>query len=315
MSSIAEQVYSHSTIHSQRIELALNPITDALKAVSRFVRTKPLGSFGGFLVLLVLVAAIFADQIAPYPYDFGKAAERMQGPSWQHIMGTDNLGRDMFSRVVYGSRTSVAVGFGAVLVGMGLATILGILSGYLGGMFDLIVQRFIDIWIAFPALVLVIAIVSIFSATNTNSVASIGIVAITLGLLVAASSSRIVRSAVIAMRHQPWMEAAHCVGCQEWRIILRYVLPNVFPTILVLASVQLGGAILAESTLSFLGFGVKPPMPAWGSMLSGSGRQYFLVSPWLAIWPGLAISIAVFGFNMFGDALRDVLDPRLRGSR
>lgn len=314
MSQSAAQL-SHTLLQSKRIESAWIPIGGSLKAVSRFARTKPLGAFGAFLVFLLFLAAIFADQIAPYPYDAGRAADRMQGPSWQHIMGTDNLGRDMFSRVVYGSRTSVAVGFGAVLVGMGLATILGILSGYLGGTFDLILQRFVDIWIAFPALVLLIAIVSIFSTTNTSSIASIGIVAVTLGLLTAASSSRIVRSAVIAMRHQPWMEAARCVGCQEWRIALRYVLPNVLPTILVLATVQLGGAILAESTLSFLGFGVKPPMPAWGSMLSGNGRQYFLVAPWLAIWPGLAISVAVFGFNMFGDALRDVLDPRLRGSK
>jgi peptide/nickel transport system permease protein len=302
-------------VQGGRIDFSLIPRSVPRNAAWRFVRTKPLGTFGAFLVLLVFVAAVFADQIAPYPYDAGKAADRMQGPSPQHIMGTDNLGRDMFSRVVYGSRTSVAVGFGAVLVGIGLATILGTLSGYIGGTFDLILQRFIDIWIAFPALVLLIAIVSIFSATTTNSVTSVAIVAVTLGLLTAANSSRIVRGTVIAMRHQPWMESARCVGCQEWRILLRYVLPNIFPTILVLATVQLGAAILAESTLSFLGFGVKPPMPAWGSMLSGNGRQYFLVAPWLAIWPGLAISTAVFGFNMFGDALRDVLDPRMRGSK
>ncbi len=315
MSSVAEQVTAPSTLPLQRFKSLPNVSGGARQAIARFVRAKPLGTFGAFLVALVFITALFADLIAPYPYDEGKGDARLQGSSFQHIMGTDNIGRDMFSRIVYGSRVSVAVGFGAVLVGTGLAMIMGILSGYFGGKFDLLFQRLIDIWIAFPALVLLIAIVSIFTTRNTDSITSIGIVAITLGILVAANSSRVVRSAVIAVRHQLWMESARAVGCSDWRIVLLHVFPNVFPTILVLATVQLGGAILAESTLSFLGFGVKPPMPAWGSMLSGSGRQYFLAAPWLAIWPGLAISLAVFGFNMFGDALRDVLDPRLRGTR
>jgi peptide/nickel transport system permease protein len=201
-----------------------------------------------------------------------------------------------------------------VLIGTGLATLLGVVSGYFGGTFDLLFQRLIDIWIAFPALVLLISLVTILTTRDTDPVASIGIVAVTLGVIVAASSSRVVRSAVIGIRAMPYIEAARCVGCGHARIIARYVLPNVFPTVLILATVQLGGAILAESTVSFLGFGVKPPMPAWGSMLAGSGQAYFLVAPGLAIWPGLAISLAVFGFNMLGDALRDVLDPRLRGT-
>lgn len=315
MSTLAEQLQSRPGIQFNPVASAVDSKNGARRAITRFVRTKPLGTFGAFLVLLLFIAAIFAEQIAPYPYDVGQSDERMQGPSLQHILGTDNIGRDLFSRIVYGSRVSIAIGFGAVLVGTGLAMIMGILSGYLGGKFDLFFQRLIDIWIAFPALVLLIAIVSIFTTRNTDSINSIVIVAVTLGILVAANSSRVVRSAVISVRNQSWMESARAVGCHDWRIVVRHVLPNVFPTILVLATVQLGGAILAESTLSFLGFGVKPPMPAWGSMLSGSGRQYFLVAPWLAIWPGLAISLAVFGFNMFGDALRDVLDPRLRGSR
>lgn len=279
-----------------------------------FARRKPLGAVGAVLVVLFILTAIFAQQIAPYAYDVGKGTDRFQGPSLHHLLGTDNLGRDMFSRIVYGARISVAVGFGAVFVGTGLAAILGIISGYFGGWFDLIFQRVIDAWIAFPALVLLACLVTIMTTRATSSVASIVIVAITLGLVVAGGSSRVVRSAVIGIRDMPYMEAARCAGCNDLRIILRYVLPNVLAPILILATVQLGGAILAESTLSFLGFGVKPPMPAWGSMLAGSGRQYFLVAPWLAIWPGLAISLAVFGFNMLGDALRDVLDPRLRGS-
>lgn len=280
-----------------------------------FCRRKPLGTVGAAIILLLLVTAIFAQQIAPYAYDVGQGANRLQGPSLRHLLGTDNLGRDMFSRIVYGARISVAVGFGAVFVGTGLATILGVISGYFGGLFDLLLQRLIDAWIAFPALVLLAVLVTVATTRDTGAVTSIVIVAVTLGLIVAGGSSRVVRSAVVGVRQMPYIEAARCIGCGDLHIILRYILPNVLAPILILATVQLGGAILAEATLSFLGFGVKPPMPAWGSMLAGSGQQYFLIAPWLAIWPGLAISLAVFGFNMLGDALRDELDPRLRGSR
>jgi peptide/nickel transport system permease protein len=278
-----------------------------------FARRKPLGAIGGVIVLLFIFTAIFADQIAPYAYDAGTGSPRLQGATGKHWMGTDNIGRDMFSRIVYGSRISIAVGFGAVLVGTGLATVLGIVSGYFGGKFDLILQRVIDAWIAFPAIVLLAFLVTILTSRNTSATTSVAIVAVTLGLVVTGSSSRVIRSSVISIRDMPYMEAARCIGASDTRIILRYVLPNVLAPILILATVQLGGAILAESTLSFLGFGVKPPMPAWGSMLAGNGRQYFEQAPHLAIWPGLAISLAVFGFNMLGDALRDVLDPRLRG--
>jgi peptide/nickel transport system permease protein len=286
------------------------------KTTRRFLRTKPLGTFGAAIVLAFMLLALLALLgIMPYPYDEGKGANRLEGPSAAHWLGTDNLGRDMFSRIEFGSWISVRVGFGAVFVGTGVATLIGLLSGYIGGRFDLLIQRLIDIWIAFPPLVLLITIVTIFTSVNTDPEVSIFIVAATIGSLTAAGASRVVRSAVLTIRHQPYMEAARCVGCGDWRIILRYVLPNVFAPIIILATTQLGGAILIESTLSFLGFGVRPPMPAWGSMLSGSGRQFFLVAPMLAIWPGLAISLLVFGFNMFGDALRDVLDPRLRGGR
>jgi len=289
--------------------------TRPLMALWRFARNKPLGAIGGMIVLILILTALFAQQIAPYAYDAGKGADRLQGSSLRHLLGTDNLGRDMFSRIVYGARISVEVGFGAVLVGTGLAAILGIISGYFGGLFDLLFQRFIDAWIAFPALVLLACLVTILSTKKTSSTSSIVIVAIVLGLIVAGGSTRVVRSAVIGIRDMPYMESARCVGCNHMRIIFRYVLPNVLAPIIILATVQLGGAILAESTLSFLGFGVKPPMPAWGSMLATSGQQFFLRAPMLAIWPGVAISLAVFGFNMLGDALRDVLDPRLRGSR
>lgn len=289
------------------------PWSQFFGTLGRFIRRKPLGAIGGVIVLILIVTAIFADQIAPYEYDAGTGSDRLQGASAQHLMGTDNIGRDMFSRIVFGSRISIAVGFGAVIVGTGLATILGILSGYFGGKFDLILQRIIDAWIAFPAIVLLAFLVTILTSRETSATVSVAIVAVTLGLVVTGSSSRVIRSAVLSIRDMPYMEAARCIGASDFRIIMRYVLPNVLAPILILATVQLGGAILAESTLSFLGFGVKPPMPAWGSMLAGNGRQFFEQAPHLAIWPGVAISLAVFGFNMLGDALRDVLDPRLRG--
>ena len=278
----------------------------------RFIRRKPLGAIGGAIVLILILTAIFADQIAPFAYDAGTGSDRLQGSSAKHWMGTDNIGRDMFSRIVYGSRISIAVGFGAVFVGTGLATVLGIVSGYFGGKFDLILQRVIDAWIAFPAIVLLVFLVTILTSRNTSATTSVVIVAVTLGFVVTGSSSRVIRSSVISIRDMPYMEAARCIGASDLRIILRYVLPNVLAPVMILATVQLGGAILAESTLSFLGFGVKPPMPAWGSMLAGNGRQFFEQAPHLAIWPGIAISLAVFGFNMLGDALRDELDPRLR---
>ena len=315
MTSLAEQLKSQSAVSDSLYAKAFAQRSNRFKAMQRFFRQKPLGAFGAILIAVFILMAIFADRIAPYPYDECKGCPLRQAPSGEFVLGTDNLGRDMFSRIVYGSRISVTVGFLAVLVGTGLATLLGILSGYWGGKFDLFLQRFIDIWISIPALILLIVMISIFTTRNTDSISSVILVAITLGVLVAAGSSRVVRSAVIGIRHMPFMEAARAAGCPDWRIIMRYVLPNVFAPILILATTQLGAAILAESTLSFLGYGVKPPMPAWGSMLSGNGRQYFLIAPWLAIWPGLAISLAVFGFNMFGDALRDVLDPRLRGTR
>jgi peptide/nickel transport system permease protein len=309
----AEQMKRVATARTREQMAARGPWAQAFTVLWRFMRNKPLGAIGGVIVLLLIVMAIFADVIAPYAYDEGSGVDRLQGPSAQHLLGTDNLGRDMFSRIVYGSRISIAVGFGAVIVGTGLATVLGIISGYFGGKFDLILQRVIDAWIAFPAIVLLAFLVTVMTSRNTGPKVSVAVVAVTLGLVVTGSSSRIIRSVVISIRDMPYMEAARCIGASDTRIILRYVLPNVLAPVLILATVQLGGAILAESTLSFLGFGVRPPMPAWGSMLAGSGSSFFVVAPHLAIWPGVAISLAVFGFNMLGDALRDVLDPRLRG--
>ena len=273
-----------------------------------FVARKPLGAIGGALVLLLLVVAAAAPVLAPYPYDVGNAAVRLQGPSLAHPFGTDANGRDMLSRIIWGAQISVTVGFGAVLISTVLAVTVGIVSGYFGGWLDLTVQRLVDIWISFPALVLLISLVAV-AGPGLWSVTAI------LGILLAPGTSRVVRSAVISIRHLPYIESASCIGAGHSRVLLKYILPNVLAPIIVLATVQLGTAILAESTLSFLGYGVPPPHPAWGGMLSGTGRAFMLQSPWLSIWPGLAISLAVFGFNMLGDALRDELDPRLRGSR
>jgi peptide/nickel transport system permease protein len=273
-----------------------------------FMTRKPLGAIGGALVLLLLVVAAAAPVLAPYPYDVGEASVRLQGPSLAHPFGTDASGRDMLSRVIWGARISVTVGFGAVAISTVMAIAVGVVSGYFGGWVDLLVQRLVDIWISFPALVLLISLVAV-AGPGLWSVTAI------LGILLAPGTSRVVRSAVISIRHLPYIESASCIGAGHTRVILKYVLPNVFAPIIVLATVQLGTAILAESTLSFLGYGVPPPHPAWGGMLSGTGRAFMLQSPWLSIWPGLAISLAVFGFNMLGDALRDELDPRLRGSR
>jgi peptide/nickel transport system permease protein len=277
-----------------------------LRTLTRFLRKKPMGAFGAVLIVLFLGLAVGAQWLAPYPYDVGNAAERLQGPSLTHPFGTDANGRDLLSRVIWGARVSVTIGFGAVALSTLVAVVVGVSSGYFGGWVDLLVQRLVDVWISFPALVLLVSLVAILGPGLWSTT-------LVLGILLAPGTARVVRGAVIAMREQPYIESARCAGAGHARIVRSYVLPNVSAAILVLATTQLGVAVLAESTLSFLGYGVPPPFPTWGSMLSGTGRAFMLQSPWLSIWPGLAISAAVFGFNMLGDALRDVLDPRLRG--
>jgi peptide/nickel transport system permease protein len=277
-----------------------------LTELARFCVRKPLGALGGVVVLLLIALALGADWIAPYPYDQTISGARMQPPSTRFWMGTDNLGRDVWSRVVYGARVSVTVGLGAVLLGVTLATLIGITSGYFAGRYDLVVQRVVDAWQSFPFLVLILSLMAVLGPGISN-------VILALGLAGAAGASRVIRGATLGVVHNAYVEAARALGCGHLRIIIRYVLPNVAATIIVLATIGLGSAILSESALSFLGFGVPPPYPSWGAMLSGSGRSYMFRAPWMALWPGLAISVAVYGFNMLGDALRDVLDPRLRG--
>jgi len=278
-----------------------------ITTVGKFARRKPLGAMGAVIVGAMLVMAVFAERIAPYGYDDSIRGARMKAPSAAHWLGTDNLSRDMWSRIVYGARVSISVGFLTVTLAVLAATAVGVSSAYFGGAWDLIVQRVVDAWLSFPYLIIILSVMAVLGPGLLNVVLS-------LALLLAATNSRVIRGATLTAMQQTYVEAARAMGCGHARIIVRHLLPNVTATIIILATIGLGAVILAESALSFLGFGVPPPHPSWGGMLSGSGRTYMLRAPWMAIWPGAAISLAVFGFNMLGDALRDVLDPRLRGS-
>jgi peptide/nickel transport system permease protein len=272
--------------------------------VLRFGRRKPLGAIGGVIILALLVMAVFADRIAPHAYD--ESVARMKPPSAQFWMGTDNLGRDVWSRVVYGARISVTVGFATVALGTLLAIVIGVSSAYVGGTYDILIQRVVDAWISFPALVIILSLLAALGPGLLNLIFALSIIG-------AAGTSRVIRGATLSVMQNPYVEAARAVGAGHARILLLYVLPNIMATIIILATIGLGTVILAESALSFLGFGVPPPYPSWGGMLSGSGRTFMYHAPWMALFPGAAISLAVFGFNMLGDGLRDVLDPRLRG--
>jgi len=278
------------------------------RAVLRFARQKPLGALGAIIVVAMLVMTLFAEQIAPYAYDETIRGARMKPPSSAHWLGTDNLSRDMWSRIVYGARVSVTVGFATIALAIAVATAIGVSSAYFGGAYDLVVQRVVDAWLSFPYLIIILSVMAVLGPGRANLIVSVAIIA-------AATNSRVIRGAALTVMQHHFVEAARAMGCGHARIIVRHILPNVAATIIILATIGLGTVILAESALSFLGFGVPPPYPSWGAMLSGSGRTNMLRAPWMAIWPGVAISLAVFGFNMLGDALRDVLDPRLRGGR
>jgi|SRR3990172_7051648 len=277
-----------------------------------FARRQPLGTFGLLIVLLLVLAAIFAGQIAPYNPDQIHLRNRLEGSSGEFWLGTDATGKDIFSRLVYGARISMMVGFGAVAIGTTGAALLGIVSGFLGGAADKVIQRFVDAWQAMPGLIILITFLGI--ARRMPNVNILLAMVLAIGILSIAGSSRVIRAQVLTIKNQPYVEAARCMGAGNARIIWNCVVPNVFPLMLVSMTVALGGVILAEASLSFLGFGPAGE-PSWGQMLSVDGREYMRVQPGLAIWPGVCIALAVFGFNVFGDALRDTLDPRLRGSR
>ena len=271
------------------------------------LRRKPLGAGGGVVLLVMIGLALFAEGVAPYSYDDADVFARLRSSSATHWLGTDNLGRDLLSRLIYGARVSMAVGFGGVVLGLLGAGLVGLPSGYLGGRLDLVVQRFVDAFMCFPLLLVALTTMALLGPGLLN-------VILTLGFVLAVRDSRVIRGAVLAVKENLFFEAARALGAPHRRIVLRHVLPNVFAPILVLATVNLGAVILIEAALSFLGFGVPPPRPSWGGMLSSAGLVHMLRAPWLALWPGVALSLAVFAANMLGDALRDVLDPHLRAS-
>ncbi len=274
----------------------------------RFARRQPIGAFSAAVLVLLVFVAIFADVIAPYSPTRNNVGESLISPSTDHFFGTDQFGRDLFSRVVHGARISLYVGLGATFGAAACATILGAVSGYLGGVFDYIVQRFVDASQALPPLVMLIAILVVLEPSVTN-------VIIALAARGALSLSRVIRGAVIGIRAFPFIDAARAMGASTPRILLRHILPNIFPVVVVLMSTSIGGYIVAEASLSFLGFGVPPPTPSWGGIMSAEGRLYMIVQPWILVFPTIALSLVVYVMNMFGDALRDELDPRLRGSR
>jgi peptide/nickel transport system permease protein len=276
--------------------------------ILKFARAKPLGAVGGAIILVMVLAAIFAPWIGTTDYKKISAREKLQTPSSEHWFGTDQLGRDMYSRIVYGARASLYVGIVGTVLGVFIGSFIGLVSGYFGGKLDMVLMRFTDAVQAFPGLILALAIVAALGPGLSKA-----FIAISVTLL--ARPARVVRGSVLSAKAMPWVEAAHTVGASDGRIMFRHILPNVFAPIMVLASLVLGIAILIEASLSYLGLGVLPPTPAWGSMLNQASAGYFETHPYLAIIPGAAISLAVFGFNLFGDALRDVLDPRLRGSQ
>ena len=277
----------------------------------RFCRTKPLGAFGAVVVIILVAMAFFPGIFStqdPNPSP-PPLAERYQGPSASHWFGTDSFGRDMYTRLVYGARTSITIGFGVVFISSILAAFLGVVSGYFGGWADMLIQRLVDIGIALPGLIFIILVVT----TLQDLPVTLRII-MPVGVLIALGSSRVIRGAAISAKQNQYVEAARVIGATDSRIIARHVLPNVMAVVIVGASIQIGGAVLIESALSYLGYGIPPPTPSWGRMLNES-RQQLSNYPHLVIFPTLAIFMTVYSFNMLGDALRDVLDPRLRGSR
>jgi len=276
-----------------------------VRALWTTMRRKPLGAVSALLIAVIVLTAVFANVLAPYDPLDADPTIRLARPSAAHPFGTDDIGRDVFSRIIHGSRISLWVGLLAVGIGTAVGMVIGLACGYWEGRLDMILQRVMDAVQAIPGLVLALAIVSVLKPSTTNAMIAIAIVIIP-------GNSRIVRGAVMSAKQNRYVEAAQAIGCRQPRIVLTHILPNVTAPILVIASIWLGNAILIEATLSFLGVGTQPPTPSWGLMLSSTGRAFMEQAPWLAIFPGLAISLAVLAFNLFGDTLRDAWDPRLR---
>ena len=276
-----------------------------LTVVIDFVRRRPLGAVGAAIIVVMTALALAAGWIAPYNPLENDYAAMLAAPNAAHWLGTDAFGRDVFSRIVYGSRTALMVGLGASVIGATLGSLIGVASAYFGGRTDLIVQRIMDVFFAFPVIILALAVVAVLGT-------GVGNVILAIATPMVPRCARVVRSSALAVREMPYVDAARASGFGNSRIILRHMLPNVMAPILIMATAFLGEAILLEASLSFIGLGVQEPTAAWGLMLRGAAVEFAETAPWMAIFPGLAISLAVFGFNLFGDSLRDALDPRLR---
>jgi peptide/nickel transport system permease protein len=272
----------------------------------RFIRRNPLGAAGAMVILMLVVSAVFAPLVAPYDPYFPDPINRLAPPSAQHPFGTDDIGRDVLSRVIYGGRVSLQVGLLTVLLGTIVGATVGLVSAYWSGWADIVVQRLLDSLQSIPGLLLALVVASVIGAGTINTIFPIALILIPI-------NARVVRSAVLSVREHQYIEAAQVLGCSHRRTMLRHILPNVLAPILILASIYIGNAIIVEASLSFLGLGTAPPTPSWGNMLSGQGRAYMEQAPWLALFPGLAITVTVLSFNLLGDALRDSWDPRLRG--
>lgn len=276
--------------------------------VGRLVREKPLAAVGGAVFLLFLFCGVFAGVLAPYGVNETNLEHRLEAPSLAFPLGTDHLGRDVLSRILMGAQLSMVVSFLAA----GLATVvslaIGVVSGYFGGKTDMVMQRGVDAWMTFPDLVLLIVIISVVGP-------GIPQIVLVLGLLYGIAGSRIVRGAVVSVKENMYTHAAQSIGAPTWHILRRHIVPNVVPVLIVLFTTRIGAVILTEAGLSFLGLGVPPPAPTWGSMLSGTGRTYMYLGPWLALAPGLSLTIVVYAINVYGDGLRDLLDPRMRGNQ
>jgi peptide/nickel transport system permease protein len=274
--------------------------------VMKFVRTKPLGAAGGAIILVMLFVGAFSHVLAPYdPYQADYALQFTR-PSMDHWLGTDEFGRDLMSRIMHGARIALFVGFSASFLGCTLGGLLGVISAYSGGRLDLFLERVMDMLLAFPQLILALAIASILGPAVHN-------VVIAIAIPIIPRAARVVRSTALAVKENVYVEAVQALGAPQPRVVLRHIVPNVVAPYIILLTAQLGGAILAEAALSYLGLGAAEPTPSWGLMLSGSALSYAEKAPWIAIFPGIAISLGVFGFNLFGDSLRDALDPKLRG--
>ena len=272
----------------------------------RLVKEKPLSIVAGVVILLLILVAIFADVLAPYPHDEVNIVDRMQAPSNRYLLGTDQLGRDLLSRLVFGARISLTVGLAATTVNVVVAVLIGGVSGFFGGRLDLAMQRFVDAWMAFPGLLLLLTIMSLVGRGLPQII-------VVLGVTGGIGGSRVVRGAVIGVKENAYFQAAEAIGGTRWRTLIHHVLPNIAAPVIIIFTINVGGVIISEAALSFLGFGLPISVPSWGGMLSREGREFMEVAPRLALWPGLCLTVVVYCLNMFGDAVRDLLDPRLRG--